>query len=802
MLLCRLRLFRPAQLNSYVFDSTTVLWKDWTAVGIDLAPLHGQRIFVRLTTYDCAQTGHFGYAYFTLSCDRKYIQAGACGQVDTNSFTAPEGFRYQWYNIDSASVILDTDRVFYSAETGIYKCRASFLGSTSSNCYFEKTVVVGNLYPYADFNYSAIDTIGCRTTLRFQNLSCVATDSAYTNLTSMECESFRWDFGDGDTSYLQHPTHIFDPGYYYVRLTAMLANGDCTKDTTVLINVPSPCIQYDTLYPAICDGDTFTLGDSSFTQAGTYIVRQGSGDSISETLVYLTVHPVYNFYLVDTLCNNQQYDSYGIFVPVGAVPYSTTEHTHTFMSAHTCDSTYHLTLTVLPAYDTVDTAVVCSDQGYALYDTTVYLSGSYTDSLHTAAYCDSVVHLYLTVNPSYHFYAADTVCGGDPYLYFDSVYTTPGQHVYTLLTAQGCDSAYHLNLTFYPRYDFYDTVFLCRQEPYNYNGQTYFAPDIITDSFVTVNGCDSLYHTVLELHDSLFAAHWEVSDDTLYWCPLADTLWEGCAPYTLYFRNRSPHAASGTWTLYNNDTVIRLSDPIDSTTFLSYSFDVGRHYFYLTVTDANGCTDTLVNPTGVSVLPSPTASFYWDSTLVSEIHPFTTFHNTSIPLDSTCSSLWLIGRQPDSEDDLDSLRETHPTYQWNIDGVTPPANYLVWLIMTQQQIGITGDTLFCTDTTQDTIKLMPCTLEYPNFVTPNGDGVNDIFKIKNLLEYGRFPYNKLIVYDRWGHEVYKVVNISQESDFWDPNLTGSPTGTYYYRFTGTGRDGAVQHNGVIEVLSD
>ncbi len=788
--------------NSYVFDSTTVLWKDWTAVGIDLAPLHGQRIFVRLTTYDCAQTGHFGYAYFTLSCDRKYILTGACGQVDTNNFTAPEGFRYQWYNIDSASVILDTDRVFYSAENGIYKCRASFVGNTSSNCYFEKTVVVGNLFPYANFDYHAVDTNGCRTTLRFQNLSRVATDSAYTNITSMECESFLWDFGDGDTSYQQHPTHIFDPGYYYVRLTAMLANGDCTKDTTVLINVPSPCIQYDTLYPAICDGDTFTLGDSSFTQTGTYIVRQGSGDSISETLVYLTVHPVYDFYLTDTLCNNQQYDSYGILVPVGATAYSTTEYTHTFTSTHTCDSTYHLTLTVLPAYDTVDTAVVCSDQGYALSDSTVYLSGSYIDSLHTTDYCDSVVHLSLTVNPAYHFYADDTICGGTSYPYFDSVYTTSGQHVYTLLTAQGCDSAYHLDLTINPSYHFYDTVFLCRQEPYYHNGQPYYAPDIIIDSFVTANGCDSLYYTVLELHDSLFAAHWEVSDDTVYWCPITDTLWEGCAPYTLYFRNRSIHAASGTWTLYNNDTTIHLSDPIDSTTYLSYSFDVGRHYFYFIVTDASGCSDTLVNPTGVSVLPSPIASFYWDSTLVSEIHPFTSFHNTSVPLDSTCSSLWLIGRQPDSEDDLDSIRETNPIYQWNIEGVTPPANYLVWLIMTQQQIGITGDTLFCTDTVQDTIKLMPCTLEYSNFVTPNGDGVNDIFKIKNLLEYGRFPYNKLTVYDRWGHEVYKVVNISKESDFWDPNLTGSPTGTYYYRFTGNGRDGAVQHNGVIEVLSD
>ena len=95
---------------------------------------------------------------------------------------------------------------------------------------------------------------------------------------------------------------------------------------------------------------------------------------------------------------------------------------------------------------------------------------------------------------------------------------------------------------------------------------------------------------------------------------------------------------------------------------------------------------------------------------------------------------------------------------------------------------------------------MPSTLEFPNVVTPNNDGVNDYFRIKNLIEYSQYPYNKLTVYDRWGHIVYEVSNISKEEDFWYPDLTNSPTGTYYFRFIGRGGDGAAQHNGVIEVI--
>ena len=49
----------------------TILWKDWTYVGADLTAYHGQSVRIRLTTYDCDQGGHYGYAYFTLNCRKK-----------------------------------------------------------------------------------------------------------------------------------------------------------------------------------------------------------------------------------------------------------------------------------------------------------------------------------------------------------------------------------------------------------------------------------------------------------------------------------------------------------------------------------------------------------------------------------------------------------------------------------------------------------------------------------------------------------------------------------------------------------
>ncbi|MCJ0741862.1 YDG domain-containing protein [Pedobacter montanisoli] len=63
-----------------------------------------------------------------------------------------------------------------------------------------------------------------------------------------------------------------------------------------------------------------------------------------------------------------------------------------------------------------------------------------------------------------------------------------------------------------------------------------------------------------------------------------------------------------------------------------------------------------------------------------------------------------------------------------------------------------------------------------NFITPNGDGVNDTWVIKNIDAY---PNHTLSIYDRSGKELYKVRNYKND---WDGTFNGSPLaeGTYYY----------------------
>ena len=76
----------------------------------------------------------------------------------------------------------------------------------------------------------------------------------------------------------------------------------------------------------------------------------------------------------------------------------------------------------------------------------------------------------------------------------------------------------------------------------------------------------------------------------------------------------------------------------------------------------------------------------------------------------------------------------------------------------------------CTDTVAVIVESADMVI--PNIFTPNGDGKNDIFRIKGLETY---PGSQLLIFNRWGNEVYK-------SDDYLNNWDGSnlAEGTYYF----------------------
>lgn len=84
----------------------------------------------------------------------------------------------------------------------------------------------------------------------------------------------------------------------------------------------------------------------------------------------------------------------------------------------------------------------------------------------------------------------------------------------------------------------------------------------------------------------------------------------------------------------------------------------------------------------------------------------------------------------------------------------------------------------------------------PNAFSPNGDGVNDYFQ----LEYRLINEFSIVIYDRWGNQVYNSNDLKFR---WDGTTNGipNPDGTYVYVINGKASDGsAVQVGGNVILI--
>lgn len=88
------------------------------------------------------------------------------------------------------------------------------------------------------------------------------------------------------------------------------------------------------------------------------------------------------------------------------------------------------------------------------------------------------------------------------------------------------------------------------------------------------------------------------------------------------------------------------------------------------------------------------------------------------------------------------------------------------------------DALGCQDSTEFEVAFDPCCkVSLPNAFTPNGDYVNDVFRI---ISYGQIELVSMEIYNRWGNLVFKTSDIMQG---WDGTYLGKDAdlATYFYQ---------------------
>jgi gliding motility-associated-like protein len=196
---------------------------------------------------------------------------------------------------------------------------------------------------------------------------------------------------------------------------------------------------------------------------------------------------------------------------------------------------------------------------------------------------------------------------------------------------------------------------------------------------------------------------------------------------------------------YETQTGTVLSDPVANPTSFVKTDSTDQKVFVKGTSKTYGCTET--------------------ATIT--LQTITSYESTTIPITTPIVN--------DFSGNVNSVQLISPTttgtYEFSLDG----KNYQLSPLFTGLAVG--NYTAYIRDSGTCAYLTYPITiLDYPRFFTPNGDGFNDLWTIKNI---DLFPYATITIFDRYG-KLLKQLNVSEPG--WDGTFNGSELAATDYWF--------------------
>ncbi len=143
---------------------------------------------------------------------------------------------------------------------------------------------------------------------------------------------------------------------------------------------------------SICHGESYEISGNLFEEAGDYdVLLKNKFNCDSLIVLHLTVHPVHDTILEESICEGETYT-------VGSSVYSQSgTYLDSLVNQFGCDSIVHLNLTVNPVHATETDMVICEGESYLFAGQAYSSSGAYEHTFTNKFGCDSVVTLNLDV---------------------------------------------------------------------------------------------------------------------------------------------------------------------------------------------------------------------------------------------------------------------------------------------------------------------------------------------------------------------------------------------------------------------
>lgn len=351
-----------------------------------------------------------------------------------------------------------------------------------------ETICEGEVFTVGANNYdtngmyedSFITADGCDSIVR---LDLTVIPTLFTSLTERICAGETFEVGG---------MSFTESGIF---TTTIPAASGC--DSVITLNLTVIDIPDTPVTASICDGGSYSIGDSTYTVAGNYTIPLTSVDGCdSLVLLDLAVTDFYETNLNIARCEGESYT-------VGNNTYSTTGmYMDTFLSQDGCDSIVNLNLTINPILRDTLYEELCQGESFSIAGVPYNTTGEHTETISSLVTgCDSVITLFLTVHPNENVTIAETICDGESVMVGDSTYTTTGTFFTPLVSSEGCDSIVTLNLNVIPIPITNLEEELCDGESITIGSDTYTTTGQYTNILTSVvSGCDSIVNLDLVVH--------------------------------------------------------------------------------------------------------------------------------------------------------------------------------------------------------------------------------------------------------------------------------------------------------------
>ena len=250
---------------------------------------------------------------------------------------------------------------------------------------------------------------------------------------------------------------------------------------------------------------------------------------------------------------------------------------------------------------------------------------------------------------------------------------------------------------------------------------------------------------------------------------------EGCLPLTVQFLDSSKFLGTPQyfWDFGDGSNFNGLQNP-------RYTFtDTGTYSIGLLLITSEKCVDTISTAVrnAIKVLPKPIAQINYLDTSKSLKEALFEFTNTGSQ--SAISSRYLINGQEVAQSDV-------LTYQF-----TDTGHFQVAYIAT--------NSFGCEDTsTAEIFVFDEFQFIIPNIFTPNGDNINDVYKMQTC---GVYDY-EIEIFNRFGEKLFESNSLNIN---WDGRVSGRPlnSGVYFYTITIRDfRNQILDYQGTITLLTD